>query len=421
MATKLGEILVEAGVLTSAQLEDALESQVVFGGRLGTNLIEMGLLGENDLARYLSRKMGLPCVTSEQLMSVTPDIIRLLPRELAEKYHIIPLSLDKKRLTLAMLDPSDLSLMDEISFVTGYFIIPVIAPELRMVLALEMHYGIKPDMRFVQAAERIMERQSQDRQSRTGDLARQEPEPLSLPPRQEIDDVIDVSEEIITHAEPAGAEPATIEPATIEPIAVEPVAIKPIAVEPVTVEPVAVEPKMAENAAPAPPSPGEPGRITAEALAEGLAEAKDREEIADLLATCLARDFSRVALFMVKGTVAEGWRGIRNKEAITGIREIQISLEAPSVLKVVTDGKSLYLGTIPETPENSRMLAGMGGHAPSSALLLPLMLMGRVVAILYVEGGKTPLADRLADLQKLVGKAAMAFEILILKNKILMT
>jgi hypothetical protein len=91
------------------------------------------------------------------------------------------------------------------------------------------------------------------------------------------------------------------------------------------------------------------------------------------------------------------------------------------VLKVVTDGKSLYLGAIPETPENRRMLEEMGGHTPSSALLIPLMLMGRVVAILYVEGGKVPLASRLADLQKLVGKAAMAFEILILKNKILMT
>jgi len=411
MATKLGEILVEAGMLTSAQREDALKSQVVFGGRLGTNLIELGFLGENDLARYLSMKMGLPCVTSDQLMSVTPEIIRLLPKELAEKYQIIPLSLEKKRLTLAMLDPSDLSLMDEISFVTGYFIIPVIAPELRMVLALEKLYNIKPDMRFVQAAERIMERQSRDRQSRTDDLARQEPEPLSLPPRQEIEAVIDVCDEIITPAEPAGAEPLVIEPVAIESIAVEPIAV----------EPLAIEPKMADIAKPAPLSQGEPCRITAEELAEGLAEAKDRETIADLLAACLAREFSRVALFMIKGTVAEGWRGIRNKEAIAGIKDIQISLEAPSVLKIVTDGKSLYLGAIPETPENSRMLAEMGGHAPSSALLIPLMLMGRVVAILYVEGGKEPLANRLADLQKLVGKTAMAFEILILKNKILMT
>jgi len=67
------------------------------------------------------------------------------------------------------------------------------------------------------------------------------------------------------------------------------------------------------------------------------------------------------------------------------------------------------------------MLSVMGGDAPTSALLVPLMLMGRVVSIVYVEGGKAPLANRLAEMQKLVGKTSMAFEILILKNKILMT
>src|SRR5512137_2809042 len=103
MATKLGEILVEAGVMTPAQLGEALKSQVLYGGRLGTNLIEMGYLEENELAGYLSRKLGLPCVPPEQLMSVTPDIIRLVPKELEENYQIVPLALDKKRLTLAML------------------------------------------------------------------------------------------------------------------------------------------------------------------------------------------------------------------------------------------------------------------------------------------------------------------------------
>jgi hypothetical protein len=66
------------------------------------------------------------------------------------------------------------------------------------------------------------------------------------------------------------------------------------------------------------------------------------------------------------------------------------------------------------------MLAEIGGDAPSSVLLIPMMLMGRVIAIVYLDGGKGPLANRLIDLQKLVGKAAIAFEILILKNKILM-
>lgn len=395
MATKLGEMLVEAGGLSPVQLNEALKSQAVFGGRLGTNLIEMGYLGENDLAGFLSRKLGLPCVASEQLMSVPPDVIRLVQKELAEKYHIIPLGREKKRLSLAMLDPSDLSLMDEISFVTGYFIIPIIAPELRMVLALEKHYGIKPDMRFVQAAEKIMERLSLHKEERKEDKVRRETGPVALPPRQEMEEIIEAHDEDVT------PEPST-------------------RVEPLIVEPVAIDQDKADIAKPAPVS-AKPAGVSAETLAEKLAEAKGREEIADILTAHLAGEFSRVVLFMIKGTVAEGWRAIYNNSAIAGIKELQISLEAPSVLKSVTDGKSYYLGAISDTPENSRLLAGMGGNTPSTALLVPLMLMGRTVAIVYVEGGKVPLASRLANLQKLVGKAAMAFEILILKNKILMT
>jgi hypothetical protein len=427
MATKLGEILVEAGVMTPAQLGEALKSQVVYGGRLGTNLIEMGFLEENELAGFLSRKLGLPCVTQEQLMSVTPDVIRLVPKELAENYQIVPLALDKKRLTLAMLDPSDLPLMDEISFVTGYFIIPMISPELRMVLALEKHYGIKPDKRFVQAAENIMARQSLRKQNWIDANARPEPQPAALPPEEEAEAIIDACDEIIATVEPAAAEPSpvaaeaiAVEPVTVTPIAVEPVAVEPVAIEPVAFEPVVVEPELAESAM-AVPVQDESARFSTESLAEGLTEAKDREGIADLLVSHLSREFSRVALFMIKGTVAEGWKGMRNNRPIAGMKDIQISLGSPSVLKVVTEGKSFYLGAIPDTTGNSLMISEMGGDTPSSALLVPMMLMGRVVSILYVEGGKEPLANLLAELQKLVGKVAMAFEILILKNKILMT
>jgi len=417
MATKLGEILVEAGVMTPAQLGEALKSQVLYGGRLGTNLIEMGFLEENELAGFLSRKLGLPCVTPEQLMSVTPDIIRLVPKELAENYQIVPLALDKKRLTLAMLDPSDLPLMDEISFVTGYFIIPMISPELRMILALEKHYGIKPDKRFVQAAEKIMERHSLRKQSRSDANVRQEPRPAALPPVEEAEAIIDACDEIVTPVEPAATEPS---PVAAEPIAFKPVAVEPVTVAPIAVKPVAVEPELAESAMPVPVQ-DESARFSAESLAEGLTEAKDREEIAELLVSHLSLEFSRVALFMIKGTVAEGWKGMRNKRPIAGIKDLQISLGSPSVLKVVTEGKSFYLGAIPDSTGNSLMISEMGGDTPSSALLVPMMLMGRVVSIVYVEGGKEPLANRLADLQKLVGKVSMAFEILILKNKILMT
>lgn len=404
MAIKLGEILVESGMLTPAQLEETLKNQAAFGGRLGTNLIELGFLRENELAAFLSKKLGFPCISAGQLMAVPPEVIRLVPKELAENYNIIPLRLDKKRLSVAMLDPSDLPLLDEISFVTGYFIDPMIAPELRMVLAMEKHYGIKPDKRFIRAAEIIMERYSLKKEEITEEKVRKVSEPPAKTKQPGKDKIFESLEKL---AKPA--KPALVEPVVVEQVQAEPVKVKPVDV-PKIVEPAKLIPE-----------PDVPASFSADALAEGLAESKDREEIADLLVSHLAGEFSRIALFMIKGTVVEGWRGIRNSKEIAGIRDLQISLGAPSVVKMVTDGKSLYLGAITDTPENARLIAGIGGEAPSSALLIPMMLMGRVVAIVYVEGGKVPLSERLAELQKLVGKVAMAFEILILKNKILMT
>jgi len=445
MATKLGEMLVEAGRLTVAQVGEALKSQVVFGGRLGTNLIEMGYLEEEELAVFLSRKMGLPCASTEQLMSVPPDVIRLVPKEMAENYHIIPLGLEKKRLTLAMLDPSDLPLIDEISFVTGYFIIPMIVPEMRMALALERHYGIKPEQRIVQYAEKIRARQQKEKPAPVAEGAG----PVAPPPEVK-EEIIDALDEIVSPAEPVKAEHVQMEPESVEPPVEEPVKWQPLIVEPVALyqvreetalpppvrsEPVKTEPAqpeppivspfranevMEEKPAPSPEKGEEPVK-SAEALAERLAESKGREEIADLLVDYLGREFARVVLFMIRGNSAAGWRGMKAGKAISGMEGLQIALELPSVLKVVADGKSFYLGSIPNTPENARVLTGIGGDTPSSALLVPLMLMGRVVAIVYVDGGKAPLASRLAELQKLVGKASMAFEILILKNKILMT
>ncbi|HEX2769636.1 MAG TPA: hypothetical protein VHN12_10165, partial [Geobacteraceae bacterium] len=189
---------------------------------------------------------------------------------------------------------------------------------------------------------------------------------------------------------------------------------EPVRAEPPITEPFGVEPAGAE------PVNAEPVRLTIESLSDALAETKDREEIADMLVAYLGQEFKRVVLFMVKGTVVCGWRALRDNEAIPGIEDLQIPLDVPSVLKVVADGKSFYLGAIPDTPDNAGMLAGIGGDAPSSVLLIPLMLMGRVIAIVYLDGGKEPVANRLAYLQKLIGKAAIAFEILILKNKILM-
>ncbi len=488
MSIKLGEMLVEAGLLTQEQLEATLKNQGIYGGRLGTNLIELGYLAEEDLARFLSKKLELPCATKEQLMSITPDIIQLIPKEVADKYKVVPLGRDRKRLTLAMLDPADLSVVDAISFITGYYISPLIAPELLLIMSLEKYYGIKRDVRYIQITEKKKAPPALASE-REMDFA-PVPASVEIPEKQHDDfdfslplhdeEVFDIDEAIEAAVEPVVSDPVEEKPAATEPVAMEPAVPEEAAAEPITLEPAvsqeaAAEPVVSEpfdlepfgtgpveaglakaelagiapieaepfkpepinvetgivesleerplEAEPATPEPAAaaPVEPTEETVSELLAGAADREEIAEILTAYLGPEFDRVAIFMMKGTIAEGWKGLHNNSPIPGIGNLQVSLDEPSVLKIVNDGRSFYLGPIPDTPDNARMIEGLGGGSPSSALLLPVIMMGRVVAVIYVDGGTRPVGDRLADLQKLIGKATIAFEILILKNKILMT
>jgi hypothetical protein len=155
MAITLLDMLLEAGLISKEQFEEALLNRVVFGGKIGTSLIEMGFVTEENLARFLSRKLAVPYVSPEHLLTIPPAVITLIPRELALKYRAIPLSLEKRRLNLVMADPADLKAIDEIAFITGYIVKPLVAPEVRLVQALGKYYQLEIDHRFQQIIERI--------------------------------------------------------------------------------------------------------------------------------------------------------------------------------------------------------------------------------------------------------------------------
>ncbi|QXE90167.1 GspE/PulE/PilB domain-containing protein [Geomonas subterranea] len=149
MAARLGEMLMKIGALDAFQLEQVLNAQAIYGGRLGTNLVEMGLVEEDQLARVLSEQLGVPCVDHDLLAEVPQSLLELLPLELAERYRALPVSLDGKRLMVAMADPSDFKAIDEIGFITGLVIIPRVCSELRLSIALERYYGIKRPVRYI--------------------------------------------------------------------------------------------------------------------------------------------------------------------------------------------------------------------------------------------------------------------------------
>jgi type IV pilus assembly protein PilB len=149
MSAKLGEILVRENLLTPQQLREALDYQREHGGRLGFNLVKLGLVSDDMVTAVLSRQYGVPSVNLD-LFEVEPMVLRLIPREVAEKYSVLPLSRVGATLTLAMVDPTNVFAMDDIKFMTGLNIEPVVVSEAGVQEAIEHYYAQSREIELAQ-------------------------------------------------------------------------------------------------------------------------------------------------------------------------------------------------------------------------------------------------------------------------------
>ena len=140
MALKLGWMLVNGNIVTEAQLQETLEYQKKSGGKLGFNLVKLGFCSEEDITQFLSQQYGVPSVNLRHF-EIDDDVAKLIPAEVAQKYLIMPLSRNGATLTLAMVDPTNVFAMDDIKFMTGYNVEPVVASEMAIKEAIEKHYG----------------------------------------------------------------------------------------------------------------------------------------------------------------------------------------------------------------------------------------------------------------------------------------
>ena len=146
---KLGEILIKKGVLTEAQLELALQSQLIFGGHLGTSLIETGMLDEDTLGEVLASFSGVPYAARHLLAHIRPAAIKAVPRKIAEEYRVVPIRLEGTSVHLAFVNPRDLGALDALKFATGRNVVAWIAPEVRIYQALEKYYGVARRARYI--------------------------------------------------------------------------------------------------------------------------------------------------------------------------------------------------------------------------------------------------------------------------------
>ena len=149
MAKKLGELLVETGVITPDQLRAALRAQLQRGGHLGTCLIELRYVDESHLGQALATLHGVEHATADQFAYISQSVIERVPTRIVERRRVIPINIQHNALRVAMANPGDLLTLDELAFSTGLNISPCVAPEVRILQALERYYGIPRSPRFL--------------------------------------------------------------------------------------------------------------------------------------------------------------------------------------------------------------------------------------------------------------------------------
>ena len=140
MSARLGEILVKENLINTEQLSQALEYQKQHGGRLGNCLMKMGFVSDDEITTVLSRQYGVPSINLKYY-EVDPTVIKLIPQDTAVRYQIVPLSRVGSTLTIAMTDPTNVFAMDDIKFMTGFNVEPVVASESSISEAIHKFYG----------------------------------------------------------------------------------------------------------------------------------------------------------------------------------------------------------------------------------------------------------------------------------------
>jgi hypothetical protein len=374
---KLGELLLNEKLITPEQLNEALTSQVIFGIKLGSSLVELGFITDEQLCALLSRKLGVPPVSPRALSYVSPDVLALVPAELAKKYRLIPIKVEGKKLALAMTDPTDFKAIDEVAFVSGCVVRPHIAPDVRITAALSKFYQVWEDTRYLRIEGEVANR----RKKSTMKAVNQRADTIEIQMKSDTGELLNVKIplEFEGFANLPGYQDYDF--TALEGI----------------------------------------GRYTVDRLSLDFASAKNRDQVADVFIKYLGQEFKIGALFVIHKNMAVGWRGILSGNLIEGLDKLSVPLNKPSVFKDVFDTQHFAMGALIQTPENAQILKSLGVSADTPLLVLPIIMVKKVVVALIVSADMEALGKRLLELQKLVYKASLAFETLIIKNKILMT
>ena len=372
LGRQVADYLLGQGWITSAQIDEAYRTQGFFGGRLETHLLKLGFVSEQVLGDALTEVAGVPFVSWDRLRAAPPMALEALTVRLVERHRVCPFRLDDGRLRIATLAPRDAVALREIQSATGHVVEPWIAIEPRLYQAIERHYRL----RFEGTAGIALPRGLGDG-------------PRAAPQRAE------------GSAESAPAQ-------TVE-VGLDG---RPLDAEPTIEDYVSTTPE--------PPGPTEPteGR-SMDALEEALAASRDRDEMAGALFDYCSDRASRSALFAVGKDAIRGVAG--RGRAFEGdlLRKLSVPLGSGTLFDTALQSRDFYFGVVPSLPANRDLYTALGGRLPANVMLLPVIVKERTVALLYLDGDDAPLPrPDIPLMRRVAAKAGLAFEILLLRNKL---
>jgi type II secretion system (T2SS) protein E len=364
---RLGDMLIAEDLITSEQLDQAVQCQVLFGGRLGINLLELGFIAEDQLRDLLEKKYGVDSIVREDFLDIPEKIINLLSRDKAEKHKAIPVKVTDDSLVIAMLDPLLESAIRDLTKSTGKSVRTCIALELDIYWALEKYYAVKRDARLINLDHWL---EHQRNEKKTVQRVKEESphsEPL-LPDLGSITSIEGVPKDLSDFWDRVGRS-------------------------------------------------GHPEHLLPRVFHD-LEMAETRDEIAQIILDFSALSFKRSMLFVVNEDMLFGWdaRGenVDNRVALA----VMIPLSRRSMFKTVVETGAYFLGPVPNSAISRRFISALGTDRPKTVVLLPILISGKAISILYADmGDGARVKVLLPPVQRVLSKAGHAFERLILKEK----
>ena len=402
-----GHYLVKRGVITKEQFEEATRSRVVFGGRLGTNLAELGYMRIEDIGCYLSENLEVPLAPEEWVSHPSGAARNAVASELVEKYSVLPLHLEKRTLHLAMLNPRDPVQIDEIAFMTGLRVVPYVLPEVQLLALLEHHYGLRREVRYINLGREAAAGLATKAKAAAGDPNRKFPElnldvAEDMAPLSNNQDLIDEESFQSLHANTGSNSYATQTQAAAGRAAGVP------------------EIDLADLDRPAPTADAAPelaeGSIAA--LEVALVLARDREAVSEIALRIACRYADAAAIFIVRGSIISGFRGdgVAITESIAGIL---LPTDSDCAITAPATTKKPFRGRPPESGLNATLLASLQRADTREVTVFPILIRDQVVNLLYTDSGQNPLGETgFAALGALANLITCAYERLILERKV---